>query len=96
VRRHRDRGPIRRRPEPPLEADWFAEGSLGVPLDYDSYWTPQALRTADRIYTDDTGQFEHARAEGSTSRSPALYADLGEVVAARRTAAARRASVSSA
>lgn len=75
-------GPIRRRPEPPLEAAWFAEGALGVPLDYDSYWTPQALAAAERIYTDDTAQFEHARAEGVYfQRVPALYADLGEVVA---------------
>lgn len=78
-------GPIRRRPEPPLEAAWFAEGALGVPLDYDSYWTPQALGAADRIYTDDTGQFEHARGEGVYfQRVPALYADLGEVVAGKK------------
>ncbi len=75
-------GPIRRRPEPPLEAAWFEAGALGVPLDYDSYWTPQALRAADRVYTDDTGQFEHARAEGVYfQKVPALYADLGEVAA---------------
>ena len=78
-------GPIRRRPEPPLEAGWFAEGALGVPLDYDSYWTTGALGAADRIYTDDTGQFEHARAEGVyCQKVPEIYADLGEVVAGKK------------
>ncbi|HKQ96412.1 MAG TPA: ornithine cyclodeaminase family protein [Candidatus Polarisedimenticolia bacterium] len=75
-------GPIRRRPEPTLEAAWFAKGALGVPLDYDSYWTPEAMASADRFYTDDTAQLLSTRAGGDYFRNiPAVYGDLGEVAA---------------
>ena len=78
-------GPIRRDPRPAIEADWFAEGALGVPLDYDSYWTPEAMRAADRFYTDDTQQLLHTRAGGVYFRQiPEVYADLGEVEAGAR------------
>jgi ornithine cyclodeaminase/alanine dehydrogenase-like protein (mu-crystallin family) len=75
-------GPIRRHPEPAMQAGWLAEGALGVPLDYDSYWTPEALRRADRFYTDDTRQLLHTRDEGVYFQSiPEVHADLGEVLA---------------
>ena len=75
-------GPIRRRPEPTLEAAWFAPGALGVPLDYDSYWTAEAMAAADRFYTDDTAQLMSTRAGGDYFQEiPPVYADLGEVVA---------------
>src|SRR5439155_20154729 len=51
-------GPIRTQPSPTLEAGWLSEGATGIPLDYDSYWRPEALRRADRFYTDDTAQIE--------------------------------------
>jgi ornithine cyclodeaminase/alanine dehydrogenase len=75
-------GPIRRRPEPAIEAGWLAEGMLGVPLDYDSYWTTAAMRAVDRFYTDDTQQLLHTRAGGVYFQQiPEVYADLGEVEA---------------
>jgi ornithine cyclodeaminase/alanine dehydrogenase len=75
-------GPIRRDPQPVIEAAWFPQGALGVPLDYDSYWTPAAMAAADRFYTDDAGQLRHTKAGGVYFRAiPDLYADLGEVVA---------------
>jgi ornithine cyclodeaminase/alanine dehydrogenase len=78
-------GPIRARPEPSIEAAWLAEGMLGVPLDYDSYFRPAALRRAARFYTDDTRQLLHTRDGGVYFRDiPDVYADLGEVVAGRR------------
>ena len=78
-------GPIKRRPEPTLQAEWFSEGALGVPLDYDSYWTPDAMRRADRFYTDDTGQLMHTREGGDYfQKIPEVYADLGEVLAGKK------------
>jgi ornithine cyclodeaminase/alanine dehydrogenase-like protein (mu-crystallin family) len=75
-------GPIRRHPQPVIEAGWLAEGMLGVPLDYDSYFTPGAMAAADRFYTDDTAQILHTRAKGVYfQRIPKVFADLGEVVA---------------
>ncbi len=75
-------GPILRNPRPSIDAGWLAAGMLGIPLDYDSYWTPGALARADRFYTDDAAQLLHTREEGVYFRDiPAIYADLGEVVA---------------
>jgi ornithine cyclodeaminase/alanine dehydrogenase len=78
-------GPIRRRPEPTLRAEWFSEGALGVPLDYDSYWTPAAMKAADRFYTDDREQLLHTRHGGEYfQKIPEVYADLGEVIAGKK------------
>jgi ornithine cyclodeaminase/alanine dehydrogenase len=75
-------GPILRRPQPALDADWLAPGGLGVPLDYDSYFKPEALRRAARFYTDDTRQLLSTRAGGVYFREiPEIFADLGEVAA---------------
>jgi len=87
-------GPIRAQPQPSIEAAWFGEGALGVPLDYDSYWKPEAMRAAARFYTDDTNQILSTRAGGVYFREiPEVYADLGEVAAglkgARRDARER-------
>jgi ornithine cyclodeaminase/alanine dehydrogenase len=78
-------GPILARPRPVIEPAWMAEGMLGVPLDYDSYFTPAALAAADRFYTDDTRQILQTQAGGVYfQRIPGVYADLGEVLAGRR------------
>jgi ornithine cyclodeaminase/alanine dehydrogenase len=78
-------GPIRSRPAPAIEAGWLAEGTLGVPLDYDSYFKPAALGAADRFYTDDTRQLLHTRTGGVYFQEiPEVYADLGEVVAGKK------------
>ena len=78
-------GPILAQPQPTIEADWLAEGMLGVPLDYDSYFTPGSLRAADRFYTDDTRQLRETRAGGVYFQQiPEIYADLGEVLAGRK------------
>jgi ornithine cyclodeaminase/alanine dehydrogenase len=75
-------GPILAKPQPVIEASWLAEGTLGVPLDYDSYFRPEALAAADRFYTDDTRQILQTRAGGVYfQRIPEVYADLGEVLA---------------
>jgi len=78
-------GPIRAHPAPAIEPGWFAEGALAVPLDYDSYWQPEAMAAADRFYTDDTAQLLHTREQGVYFRRiPKVYADLGEVAAGLR------------
>jgi ornithine cyclodeaminase/alanine dehydrogenase-like protein (mu-crystallin family) len=75
-------GPILARPAPAIEPEWFSKGALGVPLDYDSYWKPEAMAAADRFYTDDTNQLLHTRDRGVYfQRIPEVFADLGEVVA---------------
>ena len=80
-------GPIRKHKEPTIVPEWFGEGALGVPLDYDSYWTPQAMAKADRFYTDDTAQILATKAGGHYFQHiPDVYADLGEVLAGLKEA----------
>ena len=75
-------GQIQGRPDPAIASGWLSEGALGVPLDYDSYWKPEAMAAADRFMTDDTPQLLHTRARGVFfQRIPEVYADLGEIVA---------------
>ncbi len=77
-------GPILKHPTPVIEAGWLAEGAFASPVDFDSYWQPEALRQADRLATDDLAQMEYYRGVGYFTQTPRPYADLGEIVAGRK------------
>jgi ornithine cyclodeaminase/alanine dehydrogenase len=80
-------------PEPTIEAGWLNAGGFGSAVDFDSYWTPEALAEMDRISTDDRAQFEYYRSVGYFQSTPAPYADLGEIAvgqAPRRETADQR------
>lgn len=74
-------GPILRHPTPTIPAGWLRPGAFACPLDFDSYWTGDAMRAADRFVTDDIAQFEHFRALGFFTDTPSAHADLGAIVA---------------
>src|SRR5262249_15006852 len=57
-------GPILNPPRPVIEAAWLRPGVLGLPIDFDSYWTVGALAAADKFYVDDVQQFEYYRSDG--------------------------------
>jgi ornithine cyclodeaminase/alanine dehydrogenase len=50
-------------------------------VDFDSYWTREALAQMDRISTDDHAQFQYYKSVGYFQQTPDPYADLGELVA---------------
>ncbi len=77
-------GPILKKPAPVIEAPWVEPGAFASPVDFDSYWKPAALRQFDLIATDDKAQFEYYRKAGYFRRTPAPYADLGELAAGTR------------
>lgn len=74
-------GPILKDPTPIIPAGWLEPGSFACPLDFDSYWTGDALAQVDRLATDDAGQLEYYRSVGYFGDTPQPYADLGEIVA---------------
>jgi ornithine cyclodeaminase/alanine dehydrogenase len=74
-------GPIHRNPDPTIPAGWLRPGAFACPLDFDSYWTGDALRAADRFVTDDIPQFEHFRGLGFFADTPPTDGDLGVIVA---------------
>jgi ornithine cyclodeaminase/alanine dehydrogenase len=77
-------GPILKNPVPVIEVDWLAKGAFASPVDFDSYWSGEALRQADKLATDDTKQMEYYRKEGYFKDTPQPYADLGEIIAGKK------------
>jgi ornithine cyclodeaminase/alanine dehydrogenase len=57
-------GPIVKDAVRPIQADWLQAGALGLPLDYDCYWSAAALRAVDRYFVDDLEQFNGYRTHG--------------------------------
>jgi len=76
-------GPILKVPSPSIPPGWLEPGSFACPLDFDSYWTGEALAEADKLATDDHGQLSYYRTVGYFTRTPEPYADLGEIVTGR-------------
>lgn len=77
-------GPILKHPDPTIPAGWLAPGAFATALDFDSYWTPEAVAEADLLATDDHAQLEYYRSIGYFARTPEPYADLGELVTGRK------------
>jgi ornithine cyclodeaminase/alanine dehydrogenase-like protein (mu-crystallin family) len=74
-------GPILKHPSPVIKKDWLRPGAYGSAVDFDSYWTAEALAQMDRISTDDHNQFQYYKSVGYFQQTPDPYADLGELVA---------------
>jgi ornithine cyclodeaminase/alanine dehydrogenase-like protein (mu-crystallin family) len=77
-------GPILRKPHATIQPGWLAKGSFASLVDFDSYWHPAALHEADKFTTDDVFQLHHYRDIGYFQDIPPIYADLGELVTARK------------
>ena len=74
-------GPILKHPTPTILKDWLQPGAFGSAVDFDSYWTAEALAQMDRISTDDHAQYQYYKSVGYFQTTPDPYADLGEIVA---------------
>lgn len=86
-------GPILKHPTPTIPAGWIEPGTFASPVDFDSYWTPEALHEIDLLATDDTAQMEYYRTVGYFAHTPSPSADLGEIVTGTkpgRTSASQR------
>jgi ornithine cyclodeaminase/alanine dehydrogenase-like protein (mu-crystallin family) len=77
-------GPILKIPHATIQAGWLGEGAFASLVDYDSYWTREALREADKFCTDDIAQLEFVKSLGYFKDIPPVYADLGELVSERK------------
>ena len=77
-------GPILRDPTPVIEASWFKDGGFACPLDFDSYWKPEAMRSIDKFCTDDAQQLEYYRQQGYFAGIPKVYANLSEIVSGEK------------
>jgi len=77
-------GPILKHPSPTIPAGWLAPGAFASPVDFDSYWTPEALAEVDLLATDDRDQMAYYRTVGYFAHTPAPYADLGELATGQK------------
>ncbi|NWF86930.1 ornithine cyclodeaminase family protein [Candidatus Bathyarchaeota archaeon] len=77
-------GPILKYPSPVIEASWFKDGGFACPLDFDSYWKPQAMHSMDKFCTDDYKQLKYYRHQGYFQDIPQVYAELSEIVSGKK------------
>jgi ornithine cyclodeaminase/alanine dehydrogenase-like protein (mu-crystallin family) len=72
-------GPILKHPRPGIEKGWLRPGAFASAVDFDSYWSTDALAEFDKIATDDHAQFEYYRNAGYFQTTPQPYASLDEI-----------------
>ncbi|HKO75556.1 MAG TPA: hypothetical protein VJU01_09605 [Gaiellaceae bacterium] len=73
-------GPIVENPDSPLTPDWLAERSLGLPIDFDFYFSADAVASAELFLVDDVGQFEYYRSLGHFQGWPKPEGSVGEAL----------------
>jgi ornithine cyclodeaminase/alanine dehydrogenase len=78
-------GPILKHPSPVIEPEWFKAGAFACPLDFDSYWKGEAIKSANKCCTDDLQQFNYYRSIGYFKEVPSIYAELSEIVTGKKT-----------
>jgi len=77
-------GPILKNPQPVIKASWFKDGGFACPVDFDSYWTPEAMHSMDKFCTDDYEQLKYYRENGYFRDIPNVYAELSSIVSGER------------
>lgn len=78
-------GPILRVPHATIPTGWLEPGAFACPLDFDSYWHPDALAQADKFCTDGREQLSYYQQAGYFQSIPPLHADLAEIVCGERS-----------
>ena len=73
--------PIVENAEPALDAGVLGERWLGLPIDFDAYFSRALVASADLMLTDDVGQFEAYREHGYFTDWPAPERSVGQGLA---------------
>lgn len=78
-------GPILKTPHQTIQADWLAPGAFVSCVDFDSYFSRDALARADKWTTDNLAQYLQYRDKaGYFQHCPEVYAELGELVTGKK------------
>lgn len=77
-------GPILKSPAPTIQKDWLKPGAFGSAVDYDSYWSSEALAQMDLFATDDLPQFINHRQMGYFKQTPDPNLELEDLAAGLR------------
>jgi ornithine cyclodeaminase/alanine dehydrogenase-like protein (mu-crystallin family) len=73
-------GPIVEEPDSPLGPAWLGDRWLALPIDFDFYFSHEAVAAADRFLVDDVDQFEYYRSQGHFRDWPAAEGSVGEAL----------------
>jgi len=78
-------GPILKQPHETIKAGWVDEGAFVSCVDFDSFFSRNALNEADKWTTDNLAQYNHYKDEmGYFLNCPDVYAELGELVTGQK------------
>jgi ornithine cyclodeaminase/alanine dehydrogenase len=77
-------GPIQKKPHATIQPGWLDTGAFASLVDFDSYWSPAALKEADKFCTDDLPQLRHYQSVGYFQDIPPVYAEVGDLVVGRK------------
>jgi ornithine cyclodeaminase/alanine dehydrogenase len=73
-------GPILKNPDPAISRNWVSDGVLACPIDFDSYWKPEAMHSMQKFCTDDAEQLLYYKSTGYFKDIPSIHAELAEIV----------------
>jgi alanine dehydrogenase len=74
-------GPIVEAPDPSITSEWLADRFLALPIDFDFYFSAEAIETCDLFLVDDVGQFDYYRELGHFKDWPSPRKSVGEALA---------------
>jgi len=77
-------GPIQKTPHATIKAGWFEAGAFASLVDFDSYWSREALHEGDKFCTDDTDQLRYYQTVDYFENIPDIHADLGELASGKK------------
>ena len=78
-------GPIVEDPDPPITAEWLADTVLALPIDFDFYFSAEAIESCDLFLVDNVAQFEYYRGLGHFEDWPTPVKSVGEALTDRDT-----------
>jgi ornithine cyclodeaminase/alanine dehydrogenase-like protein (mu-crystallin family) len=73
-------GPIVEDPDSPITGDWLADTVLALPIDFDFYFSAEAIESCDLFLVDDVAQFEYYRGLGHFEDWPKPAKSVGEAL----------------
>jgi alanine dehydrogenase len=73
-------GPIVEDPDPPITGDWLGDAVLALPIDFDFYFSAEAIESCDLFLVDDVAQFEYYRGLAHFEDWPRPMKSVGEAL----------------
>ncbi len=78
-------GPILKKPHATIQEGWIDPGAFASLVDFDSYWSREALSQADKWTTDHLSQYNYYKDEaGYFQQCPRVYAELGTLATRKK------------